>query len=138
MSYGHRFDREQRNDGRGDEEHRGHTCRLAAGEQEKREERHQRDGEQQNERAIDKNLGHQHGEDAGAHDHRDKDNAFLDAQRLAAGQELNGKHGRQEGKIPAEHLAEREAKSGGKSDPEGERMRLAGTISLCRLRDSAN
>ena len=38
VSYRHGFDGEQRNDGRGDEEHRGHTRRLPAGEQEKREE----------------------------------------------------------------------------------------------------
>ena len=111
---------------------------MAAGEQEKREERHQGDGEQQDERAIDKNLGDQDGEGAGGRHDSDKGDGLLDAQRLAARQELNRKHGRQEGKIPAEHLAEGEADGGGKSDPEGERMRLAGTISLCRLRDSAN
>ena len=54
------------------------------------------------------------------------------------GQELNGKHGRQEGEVPAKHLAEREAYGGGKGDPESERMGLAGTVSLCRLGGGAN
>jgi hypothetical protein len=39
---------------------------------------------------------------------------------------LNGKHGRQEREIPAEHLAERETHGGGKGDPEGQRVSLAG------------
>ena len=36
VSYSRRFDRKQRNDGRGNEEHRRHAGRLAAGKQEKR------------------------------------------------------------------------------------------------------
>jgi hypothetical protein len=44
---------------------------------------------------------------------------------------LNRKHRRQEGKVPAEDLAEREAQSGGKSNPEGQRMGLADRFSLC-------
>ena len=49
----------------------------------------------------------------------------------ATAQELNGKHGRQEGEVPPEHLAEREAHGSGKGDPEGERMGLAGLFGLC-------
>ena len=117
---------------------RRHARRLAAGEQEKREERHQRNGEQQDERAIDKNLGDQDGEGAGGHHDGNKGEALLDAQGLAPGQELNGKHGRQEGEVPAEHLAEREADGGGKGDPEGERMPLADISASCRLGGGAN
>ena len=108
---------------------RSHAYRLAAGEQQKREEGHQRNDEKQDERAIDKNLGDQNGEGAGDHHDSDKGEALLDADGPAPAQELNGKHGRQEGKVPAEHLAEREAHGGGKGDPEGERMALAG---ICR------
>jgi len=132
LSYRHRFDGQQRNDGGGDEERRHHAGRLAAGEQEKGEERHQGDDEKQDERAIDKNLGDQHRENAGAHDYGDKGNPLLGAQRVAAGQELNGKHGGQEGKVPAEHLAEREPHGGGKSNPEGQLMGFADFFGLCR------
>ena len=79
VRYRHGFDGQQRNDGRGDEEHRRHAGCLAPGEQEKREEGHQRDGENQDERTVDKNLGEQDGEGAGGHHDADKGDALLDA-----------------------------------------------------------
>ena len=85
------------------------TGRPAPGEQEKCEEGYQRDGEQQDERTVDKSLSEQNREATGDGHDSNKSDALLDAQRLAAGQELNGEHRRQEGEIPAEHLAEREA-----------------------------
>ena len=126
VSDGHGFNRQQRHDGRGDEECRRHPHSLAAGQQQKLQKDQQRDHEEQDKGAMVKNLRDQNGEDASRHHHGNKGETLLDAEGSARGQELNGKHGRQEGEVPAEHLAEREAHGGGKRDPEGQRMGLAG------------
>ena len=132
VGHGHGFDRKQWNDGCRDEEDRGHAHRLAAGEQQKLEEDQEGDGEEQDERAIDENLSQESREGASGHHHGNKGETLLDAYGPAPGQELNGQHGRQEGEVPAEHLAEREAHGGGKGDPEGQRMGIAGFFGLCR------
>jgi hypothetical protein len=133
IGHGHGFDREQWHDGCRDEEDRGHAHRLAAGEEQKLEEDQEGDGEEQDERAIDENLSEESREGASDHHHRDKSDALLEAYRSAPGQELNGKHGRQEGEVPAEHLAERQPHGGGKGDPEGQRMGLANFFGLCGI-----
>ena len=74
---------------------------------------------------------------ASHHQYREAD-GLLKVQRPAGGKKLNGKEGRQEREVPAEHLAKREAHGGGKGDPEGEPMALAGIISLYRLGGGAN
>jgi hypothetical protein len=90
VSYGHRFGRKQGNNRCGDEERPRHAHRLTAGERQKRKESHQRDGEEQDDRAIDKNLGEQNGKGAGDHHDSDKGEALLDTYGPAPGQQLNG------------------------------------------------
>jgi hypothetical protein len=132
VGHGHRFDRKQRNNGCRDQEDRGHAHRLATGEQQKLDEDQEGDGEEQDERTIDENLSQESCEGASGHHHGNKGETLLDANGPTPGQELNGKHGRQEGEVPPEHLAEREAHGGGKGYPEGKRMGLAGFFGLCR------
>ena len=74
---------------------------------------------------------------AGRHQH-DEAKGLPKVQRFACGQKLNSKEGRQKGKVPAEHISKRKPHRCGEGDPEGERMRLAGTVSLCWLGDGAN
>ena len=68
----------KRHDGGGDEEDRGRAHRLAAGQQQKLEEDQERDGEEQDERAVDENLREQRCEGAGDHHHGNEGETLLD------------------------------------------------------------
>jgi len=126
VSHGHGFNRQQRHDRRGDEECRRHPHSLAASQQQKLQKDQQKNHEEQDEGTAVENLRDQNGEDASRHHHGDKGETLLDAEGSARAQELNREHRRQEGKVPAEHLAEREAHGGGERDPEHGRVGLAG------------
>ena len=98
MSHGHGFNRQQRHDGRGDEECRRHPHSLAASQQQKFQKDQQRDHEEQDKGAAVENLRDKNGEDASHHHHGNKGETLLDADGSARAQELNRKHCRQEGK----------------------------------------